>query len=85
MVRYDGNLVLRMELAGELKIAGISIAVYGKEFAFQNSLLLLRRKEERKKQQRKQKEAAKKTGEKEVEETVIKTENRQDAADLTLN
>lgn len=29
-------------------------------------------------------EAAKKTGEKEVEETVIKTENRQDAADLTL-
>ena len=72
--------------AGELKIAGISIAVYGKKrAAFQNSLLLLRRKEERKKQQRKTEgEAAKKNRRKEVEETVIKTENRQDAADLTL-
>ena len=50
--------------AGELKIAGISIAVYGKEGCIPKQFALLRRKEERKKQQRKQKERQRKKQEK---------------------
>lgn len=71
--------------AGELKIAGISIAVYGKEGCIPKQFASFEKKRGKEEATEKTEgEAAKKTGEKEVEETVIKTENRQDAADLTL-
>ena len=71
--------------AGELKIAGISIAVYGKEGCIPKQFASFEKKRgEEEATEKTEGEAAKKTGEKEVEETVIKTENRQDAADLTL-
>lgn len=71
--------------AGELKIAGISIAVYGKEGCIPKQFASFEKKRGKEEETEKTEgEAAKKTGEKEVEETVIKTENRQDAADLTL-